>query len=301
MTKTGQVDLHTHSTASDGTTPPKDVGASAKTAGLSAIALTDHDTTDGLVEAAQSCQSAGVEFVPGIELSAELAVVKPLHDPPRPTDGRGTLHLLGLFIRHDDAMLGEIQQEMAIARRQRLELIVAKLQELGVRIEAADVTDLAKRLGTQAIGRPHIGQVLVDKGYAKSIQDAFRRYIGHGGAAYVRRDRLAPKRAIQAIHHAGGLAILAHPIQLHCADAHELEHAVVQLKKMGLDALEAIHSDHAPADVQRYRALAQKHQLLISGGSDFHGTRKPIALGSQQVDRSVYDALKDALDRQRAL
>lgn len=301
MTPLGPVDLHTHSTASDGTARPSEIGALAQAAGLSAIALTDHDTTDGLPQAAEGCRRVGVDFVPGIELSAELAVVKPAHDPPLASDGRGTLHLLGLFVAHDDPQLREIQREMAIARQERLELIVARLQELGVRIEVADVQQLAQSLGTQAIGRPHIGQVLVDKGYAKSIQDAFLRYIGHRGAAYVRRDRLAPKRAIQAIHHAGGLAILAHPIQLRCADAAELEHAVVQLKKMGLDGLEAIHSDHAPADVQRYRALAQKHGLLISGGSDFHGTRKPIALGSQQVERSLLDALKAALESRRAL
>ena len=289
-------DLHMHSTASDGTDAPRALGALAAAAGVSAIALTDHDTTAGLDEASEGCREAGVAFVPGIEVSADPGAVKPVDDDGRPRQS-GTLHILGLFVDARNEALLEISRQMQRARDQRNPAIVAKLQELGVNISYDEVLALAAKEGTASVGRPHIGQVLIAKGYVKSMQDAFNRYIGSRGAAYVRRDRLHPQNAIEAIHHAGGVAVLAHPVQLGCGSDDELEYVLRRLIDLGLDAMETRHSDHTPALVQKYEALAAKLALTPSGGSDYHGTRKTVALGSQRVPMNVYAALKAAAER----
>jgi predicted metal-dependent phosphoesterase TrpH len=294
-------DLHMHSTASDGTDAPSALPALAAAHGLSAIALTDHDTTAGLPACAAACEAAGIAFVPGIEVSADPAPARathrlgtPLHDDHAEPLRFGTLHILGLFIRHDDAGLLDIHHRMVEARLSRNPAIVHKLREMGVDIEYEEVEQLAQSQGTTVIGRPHIAQVLMKKGYVKSIQDAFRKYIGAGAQAYVRRDPLDPHHAIDAIHTAGGLAILAHPIQLRCAHADDLEHAVTRLKAMGLDGIETQHCDHHPHDVEQYAALADKLELLTTGGSDYHGTRKGVDLNSERVPLDRYEQLRDA-------
>ncbi|MCC6579396.1 MAG: PHP domain-containing protein [Phycisphaeraceae bacterium] len=287
-------DLHMHSTASDGTVTPDELPAMAKAAGLSAIALTDHDTTAGLPACQAACETLGIAFVPGIELSVDPGV-RPgeEHDAPR----RGTLHILGLFIRHDDPGLKQIEHRMREARDSRNPAIVAKLQELGVSIDYREVLDLAKEQGTEIIGRPHIAQVLIRKGYVKSVQDAFTRYIAQGKPAYVRRDRLPATEAIDAIHQAGGLAVFAHPVQLGLTDPDELEYFTARLRDLGLDAVEVLHSDHLPALVRQYTQMAQKLGLLTSGGSDYHGSRKPVDLGSQRVPFAMYEQLFQARRR----
>lgn len=284
-------DLHMHSTASDGTDAPQDLAALAKAAGLSAIALTDHDTTAGLIAAAAACAAAEIAFVPGIEVSADPAPIKPPADDPHAAT-TGTLHILGLFIRHDDPQLAIVSQRMEEARNHRNPAIIDRLNELGVRIEYDEVLALAAKERTAIIGRPHIAQVMMNKGYVKSIQDAFTRYIGARGAAYVRRDRLHPREAIDAIHHAGGLAILAHPVQLKCADDDEIQYAIRKLADLGLDGIETRHSDHTPAHTQRFEQFAARMNLATTGGSDYHGSRKSIALGSQRVPLSVYEHLR---------
>ncbi len=290
------VDLHTHSTASDGTVHPRELAQLAKDAGLAAIALTDHDTTVGLPPCNQACQEVGIEFVPGIEISTDPG-------PRINTDGierrRGTLHLLGLFIRHDDEKLAQVADRMRKARDSRNPAVIAKLQELGVRIEYEEVLKLAREQNTKIIGRPHIAQILVQKSYAKSITDAFTKYLKFGCPAFVRRNYLSPQQAIDAIHHAGGLAILAHPVQLVMPDPDELEYAIAKLKELGLDGLEARHSDHTPAQVRQYEALADRFDLLTSGGSDFHGHRKPIEIASQNVPYAVYKKLKQAHEQRK--
>ena len=283
-------DLHMHSTASDGTDAPFALGTLAKAAGLSAIALTDHDTTGGLVAAAQGCAAAGVAFVPGIEVSADPAPVKPPMQDALAAS-MGTLHILGLFVQHDDAKLALVSKRMEEARNHRNPAIVAKLNELGVRMGYDEVLALAAKEGTAIIGRPHIAQVMMNKGYVKSIQDAFQRYIGGRGAAYVRRDRLHPREAIEAIHHAGGMAVLAHPVQLKCQNDDEIEYVFRKLADLGLDGIESRHSDHTPAQVQRFEQFASRMNLATTGGSDYHGTRKSIGLGSQRVPLSVYEKL----------
>ncbi len=283
-----------HSTASDGTLAPEALGPLAASLGVQVIALTDHDTTQGLCDCAQGCEAAGVTFVPGIELSADITALRVKTE----TDKKlGTLHILGLFVRHDDPQLHTIHERLLIARRDRNPQIVRKLQELGVKIDYDEVRELAAASGTEIIGRPHIAQIMVKKGYVKSNQDAFTKYIGEGKPAYVRKDTLSPTHAIEAIHHAGGLAILAHPVQLRCRDENELIHCVTRLKSFGLDGMETRHSEHTPAEVEQYTKLAQNLGLLISGGSDFHGTRKPVKLGSQNIPLEVYEKLRLAREK----
>jgi predicted metal-dependent phosphoesterase TrpH len=284
-------DLHTHSTASDGSIPPDELPRLARKIGLKAIALTDHDTTRGLPDCAAAARKARISFVPGIEVSAD----------PAPAAGKlqagqqlGTLHILGLFIAHDDPLLADIEQRMRSARDSRNPAIVRNLQELGVKIDYSEVLDLATEQGTRIVGRPHIAQVLMKKGYVRSIADAFARYIGQGAPAYVRRDRLHPQEAIDAIHHAGGLAILAHPVQLGLPGYPQIDHFATQLQKLGLDGIETRHPDHTAADTKAFEGIAEKLGLLVAGGSDFHGERKPISLGSQNVPVEVFEALKQA-------
>ena len=280
-------DLHAHSTASDGTDAPGDLPRLAKNAGLDAIALTDHDTTEGLDEFLAAAKKARIKAVPGIELSADPAV---LHDDP--TDPvRGTLHILGYFIRHDAPHLVEVQTRLREARDQRNPEMVARLNELGMGIDYQEVIDAA---GGSIVGRPHIGQVMMQKGYVKSIHEAFTKYIGQGGEAYIRKDRLSAQEAIDAIHEAEGLAVLAHPTQLGIGSLAELEHAVAKLKSLGIDGIETRHSDHTPRDVERFSRLAKKMDLLTTGGSDYHGSRKAIQLNSQKIPVEIYESLADA-------
>lgn len=285
-------DLHIHSTASDGTVDPAELAVLAKDAGLAAIALTDHDTTAGLVACERACAEAGIAFVPGIELSADPTRIRMSRTAAQESVRRGTLHILGLFVRHDEPRLLKVQEKLLRARADRNPRMIAKLNELGVRIDYQEVIDEA---GGQVVGRPHIAAVLLRKGYVKSIQDAFARYIGEGAAAYVGKDRLSPDEAIDAIHRAGGLAMLAHPVQLRCANLDELRLVVRSLRDAGLDGIETRHSDHRPIDVEQFEQLAAEMGLLTTGGSDFHGSRKNIALGSQRVPFEVYEQLKDAV------
>ncbi len=287
-------DLHMHSTASDGTDAPGDLPRLAKQAGLKAIALTDHDTTAGLAVFVASAKAARVKAVPGIELSADPSV---LYADPGKVARLGTLHILGYFINPEAPHLREIEARLREARAQRNPEMVRRLQELGMNIDYEEVIKAAGGEGA-IVGRPHIGQVMMRKGYVKSIHEAFTRYIGQGGEAYVRKDRLSAEEAINAIHLADGLAVLAHPTQLGIDSAIQLEHAVATLKKLGLDGIETRHSDHEPRDTERFTKLAEKLGLLTTGGSDYHGSRKTVELGGQKVPLTVYERLLDA-HRQR--
>jgi len=283
-------DLHTHSTASDGTVAPEDLPKLAVNVGLCAIALTDHDTTAGIPACEKACREHDIAFVPGIEVSADPALPNWQDKPPH-----GTLHILGLFIQHDDPMLAKVHDQMRDARDERNPAIIEKLNTLGIDITYQQVQTLAQTQCTKIIGRPHIAQVLIEHGHATSSQDAFARYLGRGGAAYLRRDRLTAQNAINAIHHAGGLAILAHPVQLGVRDPDQLALFIQQLKQLGLDGIETNHPDHTPQQAQQFQALAHKLNLLTSGGSDFHGHRKDIPLGSQNIQDSIYEKLREAV------
>jgi len=207
---------------------------------------------------------------------------------------------MGYFIRHDDPRILEVQQWVQQARHDRNPNMVEKLRALGVAINYDDVLELARQQGTQVVGRPHIAQLLVERGYVKSIQEAFTRYIGYGAPAYVAKRRLTPPQAIDAIHNAGGFAILAHPVQLNLPGTDTLVHLIVQLKEIGLDGIETHHSDHTPADVRCFQKIAVDLNLLATGGSDYHGSRKPIELGETKVPYELYERLHDASQQRRA-
>jgi predicted metal-dependent phosphoesterase TrpH len=269
-----------HSRASDGTDDPADLPALAAAAGLAGIALTDHDTTAGLPACRAAADDVGIAFLPGIELSADPASIAPPTASGEPAEPRGTLHLLGYGIDPDDPTLAAVTARLRDARAARNPQMIQRLNELGVRLTEDEVLAAAgaDRDPDTVVGRPHIAQVMVRKGYVKSIHEAFERYIGRRGAAYCRKDRLSAEQAIRTLHAAGGLVSLAHPVQLRLTDD-ALEHAVATLAKLGLDAIEVIHSDHRPEDVARFHALADRFKLLPTGGSDYHGDRKPVKLG----------------------
>jgi predicted metal-dependent phosphoesterase TrpH len=241
------VDLHAHSTASDGSRTPRDVVRAAREVGLSAIALTDHDTIDGLSDARDEARSLGVRLVPGVELSA--------------VEGDSETHLLGLHLADVDRVAARLR-DLRVMRLTRAERIVQRLNELGVKVTIAQV--LAQSAGG-AVGRPHIARALVNDGWATDARDAFDRYLGNGRPAFVPKDRLSMSDAIAMIHDAGGLAVLAHP------GASGTRARVESLVGLGLDGVEVKHPSHSAEDSARLLALVEHFGLVPSGGSDWHG------------------------------
>jgi predicted metal-dependent phosphoesterase TrpH len=259
----GFVDLHMHSTASDGSRAPGDVVREAKRIGLCAIALTDHDTLDGLPEAEAVGAELGVRVVRGVELSA--------------VEGDVETHILGLHLG-DVAELESHLVALREMRRTRAERIVAKLNDLGVRVELSSVLEQA---AGGAIGRPHVARALIAEGWAVDFRDAFERYLGNGKAAYVGKDRLAVRDAIGLIHGAGGLAVLAHPS--HGGTRERIEAFV----REGIDGVEVRHPSHSAEDIARLGALVEHFSLVPSGGSDWHGaTDGARVLGMMRVPRA---------------
>jgi 3',5'-nucleoside bisphosphate phosphatase len=274
------VDLHAHSTASDGTFAPAEVVRLAKQAGLVGLALTDHDTTAGLAEAEAEAGQLGITLVPGIEISA----VSPVPE--------GTLHILGYCIDRRNGVLSEMTRQLIDARDDRNPRIIARLRELGIDISMEEA--LAQAQGG-VMGRPHIAAILVRKGVVKTIKQAFDEYLGQGGKAFFDKERLSPREAIARIRQAGGLPVVAHPVQLRTSNDAQLERVIKDLVDLGLAGIEVIHSDHGLAEVERYAGLAERYRLLKTGGSDFHGTnKKDINLGianGRRVPREWMDEL----------
>jgi predicted metal-dependent phosphoesterase TrpH len=273
------VDLHCHSTASDGTLSPTDVVELAVSSGLSALALTDHDTIDGVAEAAEAARKVGLDFVPGIEISCDV---------PRPA----TMHLLGYGFDPRSPVLLDMTTRLIEGRNDRNPRIIRRLNELGVSITMEEVEAEA---GGTVVGRPHIAAVLQRKGYVSSIKQAFDKYLAQGAPAYFDKERLTSKQAIGLVLESGGVPVLAHPVQLRTENDAQLERMVKDLKDLGLVGLEVIHSDHDAALVEKYTKLADRFGLIKTGGSDFHGTnKKGIALGTangRKVPREFYEAL----------
>jgi predicted metal-dependent phosphoesterase TrpH len=254
------VDLHAHSLASDGARAPADVVREAKRVGLGALALTDHDTVAGVADAVAAGESLGVRVVAGVELSA--------------VEGDIETHILGLHLndtRELEARLVELRE----MRRLRAERMVSRLNDLGVRIEFTAVLEQA---AGGAIGRPHVARALIAEGWATDFRDAFDRYLGNGRPGYVAKDKLAMTEAIDLIHRAGGLAILAHPAQSGTRER------VAALVEQGIDGLEVRHPSHSSEDAARLLALVNHFGLVPSGGSDWHGAAEgPRTLGMMRV------------------
>lgn len=275
------IDLHSHSTASDGDHTPSQLMAHAFEVGLKAIALTDHDTTAGVLEASVEAERLGIELIPGIELSAE-------------PNGKGQCHILGLYIDPlNPALRGRLQQVVENRNNRNARIVERMQRELGWEIELAEVEAEA---GGEIVARPHFAKVLVRKKLVPDFQTAFDLYLGTGGKAYISRDRLTPKEAIGLIHGAGGVAILAHPNNLKMSEV-ETEQEVIRLTKLGLDGIEARYNRHSPEETRRYLAHALRLNLVTSGGSDFHGpsVKKDVLLGQVEGAQAAPYGLLEGL------
>jgi 3',5'-nucleoside bisphosphate phosphatase len=279
-----QIDLHMHSTCSDGTMTPRELIVYAKEKGLRTISVTDHDTISHIKDVLTAAAESDIEVIPGIEVSAEY-------------DARGTMHILGYYIDPENDEIYDMLQDFRDGRDERNPKIIARLNELGLKIEYKDIL---KESAGQSVGRPHIARVLVNKGYVKDTKEAFDVYLAKGALAYFDRVRFSPEKIISVIHASGGLAFLAHPKQLGIKNRAELETLIEQLIVYGLDGIEVYSSCHMPKNIKLYLDLAKKYDLLISGGSDFHGgTKGYIDMGSIgdaiQLEYAIVEQMKARL------
>ncbi|MCS6953490.1 MAG: PHP domain-containing protein [Bryobacterales bacterium] len=286
------IDLHAHTNESDGSLAPEELVDCAVRVGLEALAICDHDTLAGFDKAAPVAEAARLELVCGVELSTKFE--------RRPGTRPKTVHLLGYFLNGPAPetfrqWLANIQQ----ARRDRNRRLVERLNAVGLAVTLEEV----EALGRNLTGRPHFAQVLVQKGYVASVQQAFDEYLDEGAKAYVHREEPSFQEGLRRIREAGGLSSLAHPLRLMRHRNGEFEDWLAKMVEMGLDAIEAYYSEHSPQDVARFLDLAQRYGLAVTGGSDFHGAAKPnIELGTGlggnlSIPRSVLDALRARLRR----
>ncbi|HEX3203912.1 MAG TPA: PHP domain-containing protein [Nitrospiraceae bacterium] len=275
-----RLDLHLHTTFSDGSLPPADVVRLAQNAHVSALAITDHDTVDGIPEALTAGLERGIEIVPGIEISSRWRGIE--------------VHILGYFIDWTDAALLGRLVGYRDSRHTRNPLIVEKLNELGIAITYEEVRALA---GPASVGRPHIARVLMNKKYVTSAKEAFDRYLAEGAAAYVPRDLPDPAEAIGVIRAAGGVPVLAHPSWLDRSEG--IVPLCKELKIAGLAGIEVHYSTHRPEQTSHYLNLAKQLDLLVTGGSDFHGVTKPdievgVGRGRLKVPEKLLEPLRQA-------
>lgn len=283
------IDLHVHSTESDGTLTPEEVVLAAKEADLSALALTDHDTASGILKASPIATECGIELIPGIELSTE-------YELPTIRNQRKEVHIVGLYIDPTHPKLLAKTAEFRNCRNARNEQMIAALQR-----EGFDITSeaLIAENPDSVITRANIARFLYQHGQIKSVQEAFDKYIGDGCKCYVGRFKVTPMEAVELIHEAGGIAILAHPL-LYRMSMVSLQRLIDDLKRVELDGIEAIYSTYTTGEEQLVKKLATENNLLISGGSDFHGENKPsIHLGTGRghlyIPYSVLENIKNAI------
>jgi len=274
----GYVDLHTHSNKSDGSLSPAELIKHASEKGLSAIALTDHDTTDGLDEAISAGNELGIRVIPGVELSCEY-------------QGRD-VHIVGLDINHRDTEFLSVLKDFVDSRDLRNRKMCQKLTDAGLPV---DYDDLMATFGESVITRAHYARYMLTKGYIKSLPEAFERYIGDNAPCYIPREKVTPAQGIELILKAGGIPVLAHPL-LYKMGKDRLNTLITELKEAGLMALEALYCTYTLSDEREMKALAKMHNLLISGGSDFHGAAKPglelgTGYGKLYVPEEVLDNL----------
>lgn len=267
-----QLDLHSHTNASDGQLSPAELVALAQQIGLTTLAITDHDTTDG-VQPALEAAGDSLAIIPGVELSAE--------------DEAGDVHTLGYFVNIHHEVFQHKLERFRAGRYYRGQEIVKKLAALGMPLEWARIEAIADG---GSIGRPHIARAMLEAGFVKSIQDAFDKYIDNDGPAYVARSRLTPEEAVEMIHEAGGVAVLAHPGLLDDYAA-----MIERLVPVGLDGVEVVYPKHSTEVETHLRLLADRHDLIITGGSDFHGHNIPgkAMLGSVNPPIEAVNALRE--------
>lgn len=274
MSTEGRIDLHVHTTASDGTLTPAEAVVHARLLGLRAIAVTDHDTPAGLPEAVNAGAELGVEVVPGIEISVDW-------------HGRG-IHVLGYFIDPAAASLRHLLNWVVGERRRRNETIAAAMRADGI-----DVTlrQLGDREPESVIGRPHFAAALVERGYASDVNDAFRRYLDRGQIYYRKREYIPLRQAFEVIRDAGGKAVMAHPLQYRLPED-ELLTLVRTLTDAGAVGMECLYSQYDAQRSAYLMELAARFGLAVTGGSDFHGSRKPIEMGTPAVPYELLEKLR---------
>ncbi|MBD1371244.1 PHP domain-containing protein [Hazenella sp. IB182357] len=277
-----RVDLHTHTTASDGILTPEKVVRRAASKGLLAIAITDHDTVSGIEEAQKTGDEVGVEILPGVELS---------------TLWKGTeVHILGYGIDFHNTEFKRLLEKQRNVRKIRNEMMIARLNDLGIPITLAEVNARKRpEMKDLNVGRPHIAEVLMERGVVSSVTEAFERFLGKDGMAYVTPKRISPLDAISLVHQFGGAAVLAHP------GLYDQDEIIPILAEQQLDGMEVDYPEHNEKKRTHYRQLAEKYQLLQTAGSDFHGERHGkmyhADIGSDYVTYQVYLQLKKRIQR----
>lgn len=281
------IDLHTHSNMSDGTLPPHDLVLLAIESGLSAIALTDHDTVSGIEEAitaADYLASAGkpFELIPGTEISAAY--------------GKGDIHILGLYIDHKNDILLQTLNKVLNEREERNLKMIKRFNDAGIPIALSDLT---KDEPDTVVTRAHFARYLVENRYVKDNNEAFSRYLGSHSSFYVNRSYMTPEHAIALIKKAGGIPVLAHPL-LYGLTLEQIDELTCRLKEAGLMGIEAIYSTNSNMDEGIIRRYANKYSLLVTGGSDFHGANKPhiqigIGKGNLKIPYTLLQKLKSFL------
>ncbi|MBU0566616.1 PHP domain-containing protein [bacterium] len=267
-------DLHIHTTASDSTLSPEEVVSCAYRANLKTIAITDHDTIEGIDRAVEEAKKVGLEVIPGVELSSRI--------------NKNEAHFLGYYINHRDPTLKEHLKRFKDARQKRGLLITEKLNSIGVEIDYEEVLRLSQG---GALGRPHVARALLEAGKVFSIKEAFDKYIGYGGPAHVEKIRLTPGQAIKIIKEAGGIPVFAHPYYV------EADDLIPELIKDGLAGIEVYHPNHDAKVTKHYKKLAIKYGLLITGGSDAHGSVKEgVTIGQITIPDEMAAKLRKVQD-----
>jgi len=280
---TGGVDLHAHTTASDGTLSPRELVSAAARRGVRVLAVTDHDSTDGLRDAFdEAAKHPPLTIVPGLEINCDA-----------PGAAGAEVHVLGYYVDHEAGWFQDFLREQRVERAARVHRIAARLAELGMPIDAAEVFAIVKE---GSAGRPHVAQVMVQRGYVRSVREAFERYLHANGPANVPRKRLTPVEAVRIIRRAHGVPVFAHP---GLADRDAL---IPELVEAGLMGIEAIYAEHSAAQTAHYKDVCRAHGLVATGGSDYHGERsgRTNPLGHPPVPMSVWEELKAAAEKARA-
>jgi predicted metal-dependent phosphoesterase TrpH len=272
-------DLHLHTKASDGTYTPAELVMHARENGLTGIAITDHDTIDGIEEALEAGQNLNYKVIAGTEISVEF---KP------------EMHLLAYFFDEKYKNLEPVLKELRSYRNERNPRIIKRLNELGIDITMEEVIEEA---GEKVIGRPHMANILIRKGHAKDINQAFKKYLAPGGMAYFKKEKLTPKEGVTEIVKAGGIPVLAHPKHLNISEK-ELDTVISELVQYGLRGIECYYVDNTAEETGYHLRLAKKYSLLVTGGTDFHGATKPLikigtGYGNLKVPATIIKELED--------
>lgn len=245
-----KADLHVHSTASDGRHTPEDLVRMAVSRGVEVLAITDHDSVDGIPAALEAARAfPGLKVIPGVEISTDVP--------------HGEVHVLGYFIDYTDPGLTAKLADLRDSRKVRARKMIGKLADMGVQVEWDRVQEIA---GSGSVGRPHLARAMMEKGYVQSAREAFNKYIGREGPAYVEREKMTPEEVVEMIVKVGGLAVLAHPV-----DIDDLEELLPRLQRVGLIGIEAYYNGYTPKTVEYLASMSSKHHLIALGGSDYHG------------------------------